>query len=103
MAEPTYEEAKRCPRCEQPGAENGSRPAPERHMGRLQIFKCLNERCARFEGIWIVQIRPDGSIPEPTINREKNYPVMGGMSTKERIAKARADIDNLNQSSITRR
>lgn len=103
MADSTLEEARRCPKCEKPGVENGSRPAPERHMGRFQIFKCMNDRCLKYEGIWIVQIRPDGTIPEPTTNREKNYPVMGGMSTKQRIANARADIDELNRASTTRR
>jgi hypothetical protein len=102
MAETLLEEAKRCPKCQQPGAENGSKPAAERHMGRLQMFKCLNNRCSRFEGIWVVQIRPDGTIPTPSENREKNFPVIEGMSTKERTARARAQIDALNETSMDR-
>lgn len=100
MAETLLEEAKRCPKCDQPGVENGSKPAPERHMGRLQMFKCLNNRCSRVDGIWIVQIRPDGTIPAPTMDREKNFPVIEGMTTKERTARARASIDALNETSL---
>ncbi len=103
MADSLLEEARRCPKCEQSGIEAGSHPAPERHMGRFQMFKCMNNRCAGFERIWLVQIRPDGSIPPPVTNREKNYPLIEGMSTKARIAKARADADSLQNSTITRR
>lgn len=103
MAETTLEEARRCPRCEFPGTEAGSKPAPERWMGRLQLFKCMNQRCIRYEGIWVVQIKPDGTIPAPTMDREKNFPVMEGMSTRSRIEKARASVDAINESSINRR
>ncbi len=102
MAEPTMEEARRCPRCEQPGTPAGTRPAPERWMGTLHVFKCENNRCIRFEGTWIVQVRPDGTIPAPSEHREKNFPSYDGVSTSALIQRARAAADRSVNESLGR-
>ncbi len=98
----TLEEARRCPRCEQLGTSAGSKPAPERWMGTLHLYKCENKRCARYEGVWVVQVRPDGTIPEPTLHREKSFPAMDGMSARDRIARARANVDRTVNESLGR-
>jgi len=94
MSDSTLEEARRCPACNEPGLANGTRPAPERWQGTLHLFKCVNQRCLKVDRTWIVQIRPDGTIPEATLNREKNYPMIEGMPTRERINRARASVDD---------
>lgn len=99
MPDTTFEEAKRCPQCEQPGKPHGTKSAGSRRAGTLHIFMCKNENCKWFDTTWSVQVRPDGTIPEPTLDREKSYPMMDGMSTRARIQKARAAVDaSLNQS-----
>jgi hypothetical protein len=62
----TWEEASRCYKCQEPGLEVADKPAAERHQGRVKILECQNERCKNFgvDGRWIIQVRPDGTIPD---------------------------------------
>lgn len=96
MPDSTFEEARRCPTCQEPGDVDSKRPytGPERYLGTLWVFICKNERCKRYERTWVVQVRPDGTIPEPTLNREKLFPRDPG-SHQARVAKARANVDDL--------
>jgi hypothetical protein len=78
MTKTTIEEAKSCPKCGEPGVPAGTFPArgagvPPGSMNHR--FECRNSRC-RWNGeiCRIVTIRPDGSIPEPTTKRDKQYP-----------------------------
>lgn len=78
MTETTLEEARRCPKCDQPGVLTGQ--ASIRKPGippgtKLHTFGCANERC-RWYGTTcrVVQINPDGSIPPPLVRRTKEFP-----------------------------
>lgn len=62
QAEVTFEEAKRCPRCDQPGEE-----VQTKHLGRkgkAHVIHCKNEKCRWFNTGWVVQTDPDGNIPQ---------------------------------------
>lgn len=74
MSDTTLEEARRCPRCEQPGQERMMRPAPPPAVGVLHFFACENQRCEWFDEVWPVQTRPDGTVVQPDDNRgDKRY------------------------------
>lgn len=101
MTDTSYDEARRCYRCKELGKQVSDRPASERYMGRIHTYRCMNARCIGFERDWIIQVRPDGSIPPPIMNREKSFPVYDtGVSNQQKIAKARAQTDALVQQSL---
>jgi len=82
MSDTTLEEAKRCPRCKQPGVQARAIPAEDRD-GIVYVYTCLNERCPRwdvFDGhgmTWLVQIRNDGTIPNREVDKPgKEFPAM---------------------------
>jgi hypothetical protein len=58
----TFEIAKKCPTCREAGEEVSVQPAPGGN-GQVHIFACRNERCKDVDERWIVQTRPDGTIP----------------------------------------
>lgn len=97
MPDSTFEEAKRCPTCTEPGDVESRKPfrGTERYLGTLWVFICKNERCPRYERTWVVQVRPDGTIPEPTLHREKNFPMYDKGHHQANVAKARASVDDL--------
>lgn len=74
----SWEDARRCYECKMVGAEKG------RSAGRTGVMRgstiitleCKNSRCSNNNTPWIVQIRPDGSIPEPTLDREKEFQIV---------------------------
>jgi len=74
VGDTTYEEAKRCPKCEQPGVDIGSVRGP--HGSRMHTIQCKNTRCTWYETNYSVQVNQDGSIPEPSLNRPKSYPAL---------------------------
>jgi len=98
----TYDTARRCYRCNELGQHIGTRPAPERRMGSFHVYQCRNERCVGFERDWIIQVRPDGTIPTPETNREKSFPMEEGVSRKARTDAARARVDELLRESLGR-
>lgn len=91
MADSTYEEAKRCPRCEQPGKFVNTVPvnAPGVQRGtKVETYECVNERCeygphdhhilGRQPGErWAIQINPDGTVPPKGTrdNQRKEYDI----------------------------
>jgi hypothetical protein len=91
---PTYEEAKRCPKCKQPGrlksVENPLvSPEDRTRFGiqrgaKVETYVCINERCRWFETGWVVQLNPDGSIPDRTqaLAKDKQYPALPGWAAK---------------------
>lgn len=84
----SWEDASRCPADQSPGKEQGKRPF---NGGQLITLTCQNTRCEYNDTGWVVQIRPDGTIPEPTTERDKFFPKLAGWQ-KER---ARDRIQNL--------
>lgn len=87
MATTTFEEAKRCPKCDQTGellstrgvADNEGRPA------KLHILRCQNERCSWFDTDWVVQQLHDGTVPVREGMERKTFPQVPGM-TQEKAA-----------------
>jgi hypothetical protein len=84
----TFEEAKRCPKCELPG-EDKSTTAAKNSEGKpvkVHMIFCRNSECPWFDTSWIVQVNPDGSIPEAYSQLgPKQFPkVSGEMETKIR-------------------
>lgn len=63
----TFEDLKHCPKCDQPGEETKSIPAPGAPRGTtLKTIYCRNDLCKWFNTMWLVQVNPDGSVPGPT-------------------------------------
>jgi hypothetical protein len=81
----TWEEASKCPR---DGAYTGKvinrRRIPE---GQLVTLECPEDNCPYHTDGWIVQLRPDGSIPDPTPaeQREKRFAPTSSSSTRKRL------------------
>lgn len=79
MAETTLEEARRCPKCDQPGTFSHELAVPRgpdiTRGAKLHHYKCENERC-RWNGqiCRIVQVNPDGTIPPATQRTVKHFP-----------------------------
>jgi len=69
MSDTTFEEACRCWRCGQPGKEVARKKAAERHQGYVAVIECITKLCHNFAERWIVQIRPDGTIPDRSSDR----------------------------------
>lgn len=88
MTDTTLDAARRCPRCEQPGVEAKRRS--QRNGGMRYEFECKNERCRWYnQPGWVVDVRPDGSIPDPDRPRSKMFPQMPDFT--DRI---RESVDN---------
>ena len=58
-----YEEATRCPRCKHPGKVTAIKPAPN---GTAHVVDCQTATCEWYDTSWVVQVRPDGTIPDRT-------------------------------------
>lgn len=59
----TFEEAKRCPKCERPGKDEGAKPG--RRAGvKVHTIRCETQLCRWYNTTWLVQVNEDGSIPE---------------------------------------
>lgn len=99
MGDTTFDEARRCPVCSELGQAAGVRAMDSRRQGTLHVFTCKNERCRKVDRDWVIQVRPDGTIPEPTKFREKSFPEDRGVA-RSRIDRARASVDRLVQQSL---
>lgn len=101
MSDTTFDEARRCPACEELGQAAGIRDADStnRRAGKLHIFRCQNQRCKKYNRDWVVQVRADGTIPDPTKNREKSFPIDKN-AARGKIERARAGVDNLVRQSL---
>jgi hypothetical protein len=62
----TFEEAKKCPKCDNVGKEVGSRPAKTGRGKRctLHVIECVTELCRWYGERYVVQVNEDGSIPD---------------------------------------
>jgi hypothetical protein len=71
MPSTTWEDAKRCPKCGNPG--NDSVVTPLGNGSKIHTIYCENPTCRWYETSWIVQVMADGSIPVRKPG-EKDYP-----------------------------
>lgn len=85
----TFEEAKRCPKCEQPGQETGRISVKDTSVlpgTKVATIRCDNSRCKWQGESWIVQVNPDGTIPPAkTTGREKRYESRGTPESGRRL------------------
>ena len=59
----TFEDAKRCPKCDRPGKDLGGKPA-KRPGVKVHTIMCETELCKWYQTTWLVQVNEDGTIPE---------------------------------------
>lgn len=68
----TIDEARRCPKCQELGEE--TKREHTRRGGKELTFTCQNERCIWYgQTCSVVTVRPDGSIPDPNLHRQKQF------------------------------
>ncbi|SRR5258706_13166138 len=72
MTDSTFDEARRCPKCETPGVPMGESPGP--HRSKIHTFRCMNPRCKWYDTTYIIQVNQDGTIPDPSLTKIKNFP-----------------------------
>jgi hypothetical protein len=100
MSEATYETAKRCPKCTEPGEDMGGKPAPGLPPGtKVHLIYCRKEGCEWFNTCWLVQVNPDGSVPQPKDHRGEPKIYMGfeGHDQLARDLKAAVEADKMLQ------
>jgi hypothetical protein len=68
----TWDEASRCPRDGQYTGKVVSRK-PMGLAGQLVTLECPEDNCPYHDIGWTVQVRRDGTIPEPTMDRPKEF------------------------------
>lgn len=90
---PKYEEASKCPRCKQPGKLVSKHDAAERSQGKVHVFECANELCITSWDRWLVQVLPNGEIPDRTKGPKQFSPLTPG---QESMARATLEQIQLN-------
>jgi hypothetical protein len=82
----TWEDASKCPRDGQFTGKVVSRKSLGRD-GQLVTLECPEDNCPYHANGWIVQLRADGSIPDPVAaeSRERRFLPTPSSSTRKRI------------------
>jgi hypothetical protein len=95
MARTTFEEAKVCDSCGEPGEEGGKtfiRPTRFGPPVSVTQILCRNIRCVEYNKVCkLIQIGADGSIPEPSMDRIGKYaPLEGNLEHRRKLI-----VDNI--------
>jgi hypothetical protein len=107
----SYEEACRCPKCQQPGEVTIKKPLEANARDGIKIgtmlhtVYCRNSRCSWDGTCWFVQLNPDGTVPEPKDHRgsPKKYEDFATDEQTKRIVDAvqrQLDAEKLDGSEI---
>lgn len=95
----SWEDARRCPSDGSPG-EIVNQQMAKRDSGappgtKLVTLICKNTRCEFHETPFVVGINPDGTIPDPTTTREKQFPNLleGNFTAKQRARDVVAQLE----------
>lgn len=89
----TFEEAKRCPKCDELGEDTGSRRGSK--GSRIHTVFCRNSACRWYNTSWVVQRMPDGTVPEREYSpHEKTFPAIPGMTRERAQREVEAIIDD---------
>lgn len=87
MTDTTFDEARRCPRCEELGLLGKFKPM--RDGSKLHTVTCKNERCRWFDTSWVVQVMSDGSVAKPQ-KHDKFFPAVPNLTNE-----VRANVDRM--------
>lgn len=63
---PNFEQASRCPKCDQPGEDRRVMKSPTKRGAQIHYIYCQTKLCRWYNTCWMVQVNEDGSIPPPT-------------------------------------
>lgn len=85
MAETTFEQAKRCPKCGKPG-EDSPKTTPGPKGSRVHQIFCRTELCPWYNTPWMVQVNRDGTIPPPQ-DHTRSPKVYEGFEGHDELAK----------------
>jgi hypothetical protein len=90
MAQTTFEEAKRCPKCGIPGEDVSQQKVTNRDlkMGTAvaHVIMCRNDACNWYNTSWIVQVNPDQTVPVMDHSRtEKQFPNRSDDEVAQRV------------------
>lgn len=74
----------------------------------MVMYKCMNEHCRWYNTGWPIQINPDGTVPDPIDNREreKSYPTPDSLVVAKGIEEVNAyaaRLAGLNEGEISGR
>lgn len=67
----SWEDASKCPTCGAGGREADRRAAPNGN-GKMITLYCRNKTCEDSKVPWYVQVRSDGTIPDPQHYNKQN-------------------------------
>src|ERR1700683_4425540 len=96
MADTSWEEAKRCPKCQQPGVEINSistRSPRTGALARVHTLQCENDLCLWYQTRWIVQT-VEGEVVQPRTVGIKSFPAltkMQGTMARDQLRGLRAE------------
>lgn len=94
-AESSYEAASRCPKCNNPGEVRSKKPAPNSIRGTMLLhIYCTSVLCPWYNTAWMVQVNPDGTVPEPKNHTGANKMYVTDKKADEMAAQIRAAIDH---------
>lgn len=85
---PTFEEAKKCPKCGSPGEDRQTIPAPPGASvgAKLHYIYCTRSLCPWYNTVCqVIQVNKDGSIPPPR-NHTGEKKLYGGFSDHDQRA-----------------
>lgn len=93
----SFEEATRCPKCNEPGELGVNRPGPDKST--IHFVWCRNQVCKWFDTNWIVQQLEDGTVPvRPTQDHrahQKTFPAIPSY-TQQQMRDYLKGIDDTN-------
>lgn len=90
----TYENAKKCPKCGQPGKEGRSFQAPASFPRgtKIVMIVCMSQLCPWFDSPWMVQVNPDGTVPPPKDHTGEKIEYVGFEGHDEEAAQLIMDL-----------
>lgn len=100
MTDTTFEEAKRCPKCGQPGEDRNMRPAPKIRGAMIHIVYCVNKLCTWNETCWMVQVNSDGTVPPPSDHRGEPKTYVGFENHDQMARDIRANLESQRQAEM---
>ena len=72
----TWEDASRCPICKEAGREDVTKSLGRK--GKVITLICENRACRWYNTGWVVQVGPNGEIPDPTTGRDREFAPKSG-------------------------